>query len=336
MQPLSPRILGTGFAVPRNLRANDDPIFDWLRAHPTPSDPFHGYNTRVVLGPGEDLMTLMVPAALNAIQDAGLQPSDIDMLIGNASISPFETPNELSRLHQMLDLPSRTYTVALNNDFSTFNAGLLFADALVRTQRAKNILIVVGTNWTRHVSYRTIQSVSAADGAGAAVVGPSTSECRWEVVDQHVVMETKYFGSMLMQGKRIDPPSTRDGNEPMWSSPYFQITADGLKGFGDVGKTVAIATVLELLERNRIQPGEITLIAHQASSVLLDAWKDAIQPAQLIHTIDRFANMTAANVPVNLAWSVHHQPITQNHLVLLALGPDMHAHALLLRRNSAL
>jgi len=333
MKTLSPRILGTGFAVPPNLRANDDPIFDWLRANPTPNDPFQGYNSRVVLGPGEDLMTLMVPAALNAIQNAGLQPSDIDMLIGNASISPFETPNELSRLHQMLNLPARTYTVALNNDFSTFNAGLLFADALVRAQRARHVLIVVGTNWTQHVSYRTIQSVSAADGAGAAVVGPDSNEGLWEVVDQHATMETKYFGSMFMQGKRIDQPSTPDGNGPMWSSSYFQITADGMKGFGEVGKGVAVSTVLELLERNRIPPSEITLIAHQASAVLLNAWRDAIQPAQLIHTIDRFANMTAANVPVNLAWSVTQQPITQNHLVLLALGPDMHAHALLLRRS---
>src|SRR5215471_748642 len=99
------RILGVGYAVPPNLRTNDDPIFDWLKAHiPAGSNPFQGYVTRVVLGPGEDLMTIMVPAALNALQDAKCSPSDIDMVLGYASVSPYTTPNQLVRLHQMLHL----------------------------------------------------------------------------------------------------------------------------------------------------------------------------------------------------------------------------------------
>src|SRR6185295_14833489 len=140
-----PRIIGLGYSVPPNLRTNDDPIFDWLKAHiPAGSNPFQGYVTRVVLGPGEDLMTIMLPAAVNALQDAGLRPSDVDMLIGYASVSPYANPNELSHLHQLLGLPQRTYVVPLNNEFSNFNAGLLMADALIRAGRARNILVVVG------------------------------------------------------------------------------------------------------------------------------------------------------------------------------------------------
>jgi 3-oxoacyl-[acyl-carrier-protein] synthase III len=52
----------------------------------------------------------------------------------------------------------------------------------------------------------------------------------------------------------------------------------------------------------------------------------------MIETIAQFANMTVANIPVNLAWSAANDPITQNNLVLFALAPDMHANALLLRR----
>ena len=171
-QNQQPRLIGLGYSVPPTRRTNDDPIFDWLKAHvPPDKNPFQGYKTRAVLAPGEDLMTIMVPAALNALEDAKLRPSDIDLLLGYASISPYATPNALSLLHRQLGLPERTWVVPLNNEFSNFNAGLVMADALIRAGRARNILIVVGGNWTRHVDYHTVQSISAADGAGAAVVG---------------------------------------------------------------------------------------------------------------------------------------------------------------------
>jgi 3-oxoacyl-[acyl-carrier-protein] synthase III len=79
----------------------------------------------------------------------------------------------------------------------------------------------------------------------------------------------------------------------------------------------------------------VTLIPHQASQTLFDMWQQILQPAQQINTIQQFANMTVANIPVNLAWSVANDPITQNNLVLFALSPDMHANALLLQRSPA-
>jgi len=335
MTDQQPRILGAGYSVPPNLRGNDDPIFDWLKAHiPPGSNPFQGYNTRVVLGPGEDLMTIMLPAALNALQDAGLDPSDIDMMLGYASVSPYTTPNELVHLHQMLHLSESCYVVSLNNEFSNFNAGLLFADALIRAGRAKNILVVIGGNWTRHVSYHTVQSVSAADGAGAAVIGPSADATKWRVVDQETIMDTSYFGSMYMQGQRYHQEPSEDGHEWLWSEPFFQITDKGMQGFGQFGGKIAPTAVTTLLSRNKIPASSVTLIAHQASSVLFEMWQAILQPAQMIETIANFANMTVANIPVNLAWSVANNPITQDNLVLFALSPDMHAHALLLQRGA--
>jgi 3-oxoacyl-[acyl-carrier-protein] synthase-3 len=334
MTDQQPRILGVGYFVPPNLRANDDPIFDWLKAHiPPGSNPFQGYKTRVVLGPGEDLMTMMLPAALNALQDAELDASDIDLMLGYASVSPYTTPNELAHLHQMLHLSESCYVVSLNNEFSNFNAGLLFADASIRAGRAKNVLIVGGGNWTRHVSYHTVQSVSAADGAGAAVVGPSADVTKWRVVDQQALMDTGYFGSMFMQGQRFPQQPPQDGQQWLWSEPFFQITNEGMQGFAAFGGKSAPTAVTTLLSRNKIPASSVTLIAHQASSVLFEMWQKVLQPAQMIETITDFANMTVANIPVNLAWSVANNPITQNNLVLFALAPDMHAHALLLQRS---
>jgi len=330
-----PRLTGVGYFVPPGRRTNDDPIFDWLKQHvPAAGNPFQGYNTRAVLGAGEDLMTMMVPAALAALTNARIAPADIDVLLGVASVSPYATPNELARLHQMLGLPERTYVVPINSEFSNFNACLLMADALVRAGRARHVLVVVGGNWTRHVDYHTVQAVSAADGAGAAVVGWSQDPSQWQVIDQETVTMTSYFGSMFMQGQAYEQTPPRDGHQQLWSDPFFQITAQGMHGFGAFGGDLAPTAITALLARHNLPASSVTLIAHQASSVLIDLWRTRIQPAQIIETIANFANMTVASIPVNLAWSATNDPITQNNLVLFALAPDMHANAVLLQRHS--
>src|SRR5215472_1061615 len=100
-----PRVRGTGYAVPSKIRNNDDPIFDWLKAHPQGNNPFQGYVDRRVLSDGEDLMTIMVPAAQQALLNADVDVSQVDMLLGVGSVSPYWNPNELCLLHKQLGLP---------------------------------------------------------------------------------------------------------------------------------------------------------------------------------------------------------------------------------------
>ncbi len=325
---MSPRILGVGYAVPQAVRTNDDPIFDWLKKHPVSGNPFWGYVDRRVLSPGETAMTIMLPAAQSALGSAGLQPSQVDMLLGCGSISQFWDPNDLCELHHLLGLPQSAWTVPLNNEFSNFNAGVLFADALVRAGRIRNALIVCGCNWTRHVDYHTIQSFSAGDGAGAAVVGDSQSAAQWTVVDHETITDSSYFGSMFMMGTQKIV-----SGECVWTCPFFQITPEGMKGFGAFGVNTAPLAVTNMLQRRGLKGSDIALIAHQASQVLFDKWSQVIQPRQLLQTIQQFANMVVASNPVNLAYAMAQDGIQTNWLVSLSLGPDMHANALLLARS---
>jgi 3-oxoacyl-[acyl-carrier-protein] synthase-3 len=139
---------------------------------------------------------------------------------------------------------------------------------------------------------------------------------------------------MFMQGQPYAQVPPRDGRQRLWSDAFFQITTEGMDGFRTFGGVVAPGAVTGLLERRDIPASSVSLIAHQASSVLFQLWQSQLQPAQLISTIAEFGNMTVANIPVNLAWSVDHDPITQDNLVLFALAPDMHANAVLLQRGA--
>lgn len=90
---------------------------------------------------------------------------------------------------------------------------------------------------------------------------------------------------------------------------------------------------IELMKRHGLSGDEVTMISHQASTVLMDAWSALIQPAQYINTIQKFANTAPANIPINMAWSEQNEPVLKNNLILLAIGTDMHANALLFRRG---
>jgi 3-oxoacyl-[acyl-carrier-protein] synthase-3 len=323
-------VIGVGYAVPIGVRGNDDPIFDWLKQHaPAGEDLFAGYDERRILGPNETLMDIMVPAAHRALDDARIGRAAVDVLLGDASVSDFIMPNGLAQLHRELDLPSSAWIIPLNNEYSNFNAGLLLADALIRAGRAGTALVVCGGNWSRRVNYQTPPAISAGDGAGAAVLGRTTDRARFTLVDAIVETQSDDYGAMTMQPDPIPPvpPATATA----YTAPYFHLTAAGRQIFADFGERHPPAVVGRLLARHGLTGADIALIGHQASSVLLDAWRAAIGPAQLLDTLATFGNMTLASIPVNLAY--FHDRIAHDHLVLLGLGAEVHVSALLLRRN---
>ena len=101
MSTSRPAILATGSALPETIRKNDDPVFDWLRANPPAhQDLFGGYDERRVLAPGEQLADLMVEAATTALQRASVAATEVDVLLGYASVGTWEMPNDLVTVAQ--------------------------------------------------------------------------------------------------------------------------------------------------------------------------------------------------------------------------------------------
>lgn len=335
MSNLIPRIIGTGWAVPSAIRTNDDPIFDWLKKNFPNQKMFEGYKERRVLQSYEGLIDIMVPAAEMALENAGKKPEDIDILLGLGSISEYIQPNTLSQVHKELGLPSKTWVIPVGNDYSNYGSSLLIADALIKAGRAQNILICLGDNWTRNVDYHTPQSISAADGAGAAVVSISDDASKWHVADYCTVTDTAYYGSMFTDGIKLTANPPLNGYTEVYSPHFFQITQDGLKGFAAFGEQTAITAVLNLLEKNNLTGADIAFMPHQTSSALIDYWLKQMnpQPAQCLTTLEQFANVTVATHALNMAWFEENEPVQKDFLVIMALGPDMHCNAILLKRN---
>lgn len=324
----SAAILATGSAVPDAIRTNDDPIFDWLKAHPPPGQPlFAGYKFRRVLAPGEALLDLMVEAAERALDRAGVAAGDIDLVLGYASFGRWAMPNDLIAMAAKLGAPATAMILPINSEYANFEHGVLTAEGLLVTGRAQTALIVVGADWTRFVDYHTSPSVSAGDGAGAAVMALSDDPASWRVLDVAVAAERQFLGGMYVVGDPTTPPV----QPPTYGWPVFHLNATGGEGFKQFGIPVPPMLVEEVLARNGLSPADVAFVGHQTSSVLNDAWKAALKPGVFVETLETLANMTSASIPVNLDRCA--DQITGNHVVLVGLGPEPSCTVLLLERT---
>lgn len=333
-------IIGMAHRVPAAIRTNDDPLFDWIRKnHPDGQKLFTGYDKRHVLAEGETVLDILAPAAHEAMADAGLEIGQIDIIIGCVSPNTYFVPPDLFALARDLKAGERTLTIPLANDFNNFNVGVTLADAMVRAGRARNILVAIGGGWTRAMDYRTPQAVSAADGAAAAVVGMAAPGRLpiWRLIDTEVIAQEQNFGDMFLIGdRRLVPPGPGIGNasdpDPEtedWTGPYYHVTASGLKHFSTFGGQTALLAASRLLQRQDISATDVTLTGHQASQTLVDIWQQTLKPGATFFTLAELANMTVANIPVNL--SLMRGKVSTPWVVALGLAGDMHAHAMLLR-----
>ena len=233
----------------------------------------------------------------------------------------------MGALHARLALPRHALPFPFGNDFSNFTESLVIADALLKVGRARTILVVAGGDWTRAVNYNQGASVSAGDGAGAAVLGGPSAAVRWIVQDQQAYVRSDLYGGMFVSGDVIEA-GPQPQNE-QYSGPYFHMTKDGVDDFKTFGGKEAPIPAQMLLERQGLKGSDVTLIGHQASTVLSDMWQKTLQPAAVVSTIENFGNMTVASIAVTLA--ACEADIKTPYVLLLALGLDMHAHAVLLR-----
>jgi len=326
-------ITGLGYAVGSGVRKNDDPVFDWLKNHNVANkDLFTGYKDRAVLEDGETLESLMTAAASDALDNANLSACDIDTFTGYASISEYLVPNGLAAVHQQLGMSDSCWLLPVQAEYTNYLAGIRMANAMIASGSAKNVLVVCGCNWTKHVDYHQAASISVGDGACAAVISETHDPGKFALVHAATHCATKWYGAMDMSPREILPsqPYARLG---AYTKAVFNLDAKrGGDAFNEFGKNAPPELALNLIEDNGLKPSDVTVISHQASGVLLDYWKKEINPKQYLDTMARFGNLTLASMGVTLAYK--YDQIETDYLVLLGIGIQQETSALLFKRNT--
>ena len=171
--PAATRVLGVGSTQPERVVTNDDlsKIMDtddqWIRDRV-------GIVERRFADKDELLTDMAVVAGARALEDAGLQPSEVDTVIVPNCTMPSPIPNAAAQVADRIGVKAAG-AFDLNAACAGFCFGLGAAADLVRGGSAKNVLVIGAeklSDWLDWTDRST--AIIFADGAGAAVVGPST------------------------------------------------------------------------------------------------------------------------------------------------------------------
>lgn len=321
LSPAEPRayIAGCGSFLPERIVTNDelsktvDTTDEWIQTRT-------GIRERRIAGPGEKTSDLAHGAALRALEHAGVDADDLDLVIV-ATTTPDNTfPATATRVQAMLGMRNGA-AFDLQAVCSGFVYGLSVADNFVRAGQAKTVLLIGAETFSRILDWEDRGTcVLFGDGAGAVVVRalddapadePTSGANRRGILSTHLHSDGKLNDLLYVDG---GPSSTQT---------VGHVRMEGREVFKNAVINLA-AVVDEALEANGLERDDLDwLVPHQANKRILDstAKKLGMNSDQVVVTVDRHANTSAASIPLALDEAVRDGRIQRGDLVLLeAMG----------------
>ena len=283
------RIYSLGVARGDLIVTNDDiagPIDssdEWIRQRT-------GIITRRRAGKDQSLMDMAVVASNEAIKRAGIDPQEIGAVIFSTISHPYQTPSAASLLADKIGAnPAPAFDISAA--CAGYCYGIAQADALVRSGVAKYVLVVGGEKLSDFID-PTDRSISflLADGAGAAIVGPSDTP---GIAPTVWGSDGSHWDSVSMTASLLD---FRDG-EAAWPT----IRQDGMKVFKwAVWEMVKVAK--EALVVAGVKAEDLSaLVTHQANIRIIDELVKQLQlPENVVVARDiiNTGNTSAASIPL--------------------------------------
>jgi len=301
-------ILGVGSAAPSKVLTNFDlekivnTSDEWIRTR-------SGIERRHIAEDGTTTLTLAVDAARRALDDAGLAPTDIDMIL-LATLTPEIGFPATACLAQDALGARNAAAMDINAACSGFIYGLHVADALIKGGACRHILVIGAETLSRIVNWQDRNTcVLFGDAAGAAVLGPS-SDPDVGIIATHVRSDGRQPETLWRVGG-----GTRPVTDP--AQQYIQMSGK------DVFKR-AVTAMGDAAEHILSQTGYTgadvdLLIPHQANTRIIEATAKRINiPMEKVFlNIQEYGNTSAATIPLCLAEAKQTGRLQPRQLVVL-------------------
>ncbi|KXF81703.1 beta-ketoacyl-ACP synthase III [Enterovibrio coralii] len=302
------KILGTGSYLPAQIRSNADlekmvdTSDEWITART-------GIKERRIAAENETVAVMGYHAALNAIDAAGIDKQDIDLIIVATTSGESAFPAAACDVQKMLEIsgcPAFDIAAAC----SGFVYALSVADQYVKSGMARNAL-VIGADRLSHTCDPEDRGtiILFGDGAGAVVLGASEEQ---GVISTHLRADGK-FGELL----NLKYPSRGKVRSQVEEDAWLEMAGNDVF---KVAVTQLANIVTETLEANSMDKSEIDwLVPHQANFRIIKATakKLAMSMDQVVITLDRHGNTSAASVPTALDEAVRDGRIQRGQTILL-------------------
>jgi 3-oxoacyl-[acyl-carrier-protein] synthase-3 len=311
-------VAGIGHFVPPRIVTNQDleKLMDtsdeWIRQR-------SGIVTRHHVETGVGTSDLAVEAARRAIEDAGIEPGDIEFIIA-ATLSPDHYFPGIGVLVQAKLGLDTIGALDVRNQCSGFIYALSVADQYIRAGTYKKILLVAAEVQSTNLDFSDAgrdMSVLFGDGAGAVVLEPNGTGDGRGVLSTHLYCDGRFASNLWM-----DKPSSID--KPTFREEYFREGSffprmDGRNVFVNACQRMPEAVRAGLARCGLSIDDVDALIPHQANDriSLIVAKNLGIPVEKVVRNIDRFGNTTAASIPIALDEAVKEGRVRRGHLVAL-------------------
>jgi len=301
-------VLGVGSALPKRRMDNEE-----LARTVDTSDAWiverTGIRSRYVAGDDETTASLATDAARKALDHAGVETSDIDLIV-LATATPDQTfPSSATKVQASLGI-NDCIAFDVHAVCTGFLYALTVADSMLRSGNARKAIVIGSETFTRILDWEDRATcVLFGDGAGALILGA----------------EATVGGSLATRlhadGRHNDLLFVDGG--PSTTGTVGKLRMKGREVFRHA--VVNLADVLnEVLEAAGLTSADVDwVVPHQANARILDATarKLGLPPEKVIVTVDEHANTSAASVPLAFDRAVKDGRIKRGDVVVLeAMG----------------
>lgn len=298
------RIAGTGSYLPEKVLTNDDlaKIVDtsdeWIRSRT-------GIRERHIAAADQTTSDLAHEAALRALEAAGVQASDLDMIVVGTTTPDLIFPSTACLLQARLGALG-CGALDVNAACSGFVYALSVADKFIRSGDCKTVLVVGAETLTRIVDWTDRTTcVLFGDGAGAVVLRADS---------EAGILSTHLHADGSKKELLWDPVGVSAGFDPagkilMKGNDVFKYAVKALDSVVD-----------QTLEANGLDKSELDwLIPHQANLRIIEATAKRLDMSmeQVVVTVDRHGNTSSASVPLALDVAVRSGRVQRGQLLLL-------------------
>ncbi|AOZ66731.1 TPA: beta-ketoacyl-ACP synthase III [Haemophilus influenzae] len=300
---MNSRILSTGSYLPSHIRTNAD-----LEKMVDTSDEWivtrSGIRERRIAAEDETVATMGFEAAKNAIEAAQINPQDIELIIVATTSHLHAYPSAACQVQGLLNIDD-----AISFDLAAACTGFVYAlsvaDQFIRAGKVKKAL-VIGSDLNSRKLDETDRStvVLFGDGAGAVILEASEQE---GIISTHLhASADKNNALVLAQPER---GIEKSGYIEMQGNETFKLAVRELSN-----------VVEETLSANNLDKKDLDwLVPHQANLRIITATAKKLEMdmSQVVVTLDKYANNSAATVPVALDEAIRDGRIQRGQLLLL-------------------
>jgi len=305
------RIIGTGRYLPERVMTNDDlaqlvdTSDEWIRTRT-------GIRERRIAAEWETTSDMAAEAAKRAVENAGVSPDEIDLIILATATPDMAFPSSACIVQHRLGIAGIA-AFDISAACSGFLYALGIADQFLKNRTAKTALVIGAEKFSKILDWKDRATcVLFGDGAGAVVLRGEEGESG--ILSTHLHADGTYADMLMVARKGSKNPITRE---------LMQTEADYLVMRGNELFKVAVKTlseaVLEAVEANGLTFEDVDLlIPHQANMRIITATAKrlGLPMEKVVINLDRYGNTSAASIPIALDEAVRGDSVHPGDIVL--------------------